>query len=273
MAVEEIPTGACQPWTTVADLAPKVDPDTEDKQAEAEEAVKVATDVLYALSGRQFPGLCTETLHPCADYRHRYRTTDPALGYPYSMTFYGHPIAPARMFTGCSHRRTSQCGCTPLHALDLGLRPLLDATVTIDGAAFADWRIDDEREIVRLDGAPWPTCQDLAAADGLIIEATYGIAPPPAGVRAAKVLATEIYLSRTDPDACRLPKRTQSISRQGISMTMLDPMEFLDGGRTGLYDVDLFLAAHNPHRATRRPAVLSPDQPRRVRRIGTGGPG
>lgn len=51
-------------------------------------------------------------------------------------------------------------------------------------------------------------------------------------------------------------------------MTVLDGQEFLDHGRTGIYEVDLFLKAANPSGALNKTRVLSPDLPR-VRRFST----
>jgi hypothetical protein len=56
----------------------------------------------------------------------------------------------------------------------------------------------------------------------------------------------------------------QSITRQGISMAILDPFDFLDNGRTGVYQFDLWLATVNPTGLPRRSRVFSPDIARPV---------
>ena len=61
---------------------------------------------------------------------------------------------------------------------------------------------------------------------------------------------------------CSLPERVTSVSRQGMSWTLLDPQDFLESGRTGIYEIDLMLASLNPARALARPRVFSPDLPR-----------
>jgi hypothetical protein len=63
-------------------------------------------------------------------------------------------------------------------------------------------------------------------------------------------------------DSCALPQRVTSVSRQGVSYTILDNQEFIAELRTGLYAVDLFLKVANPDNARRRSKVFSPDQPR-----------
>ena len=47
-----------------------------------------------------------------------------------------------------------------------------------------------------------------------------------------------------------------------MSWTLLDPQDFLDKGRTGIYQVDLFLRTVNPDGARLRARVFSPDIPR-----------
>lgn len=42
-------------------------------------------------------------------------------------------------------------------------------------------------------------------------------------------------------------------------MTLLDPQEFLDNGRIGLYQSDLFISAVNPKRLQGRARSTSPD--------------
>jgi hypothetical protein len=63
-------------------------------------------------------------------------------------------------------------------------------------------------------------------------------------------------------DDCALPQRITSVSRQGISYTILDNQEFIDELRTGLYAVDLFLKTTNPDNARRKAKVFTPDVPR-----------
>jgi hypothetical protein len=58
---------------------------------------------------------------------------------------------------------------------------------------------------------------------------------------------------------CRLPERVTSVTRQGVSWTLLDPQDFLDDGRTGLYQVDLMLSSFNRGKARARARVFSPE--------------
>lgn len=241
----ELATGVCEPWATEADLCSPCDDYALDAPLLAD-AIDAASNILYRLSGGRFPGVCADEVRP-----------------------YGQ--------CGCGCRGR----CSGLHEVNLGAFPVVAVSeVKIDGDILPSnhYRIDDNRYLVRLpvdDRNPgWPCCQRLDLADTELdtfsVSFTWGIAPPIEGVQAAAKLACELVKS-CQPELlgkCQLPKRVQSISRQGISMTLLDPFDFLEKGKTGIYEIDLFLAAY-PGGARTAPGVFSPDMPRGVRRVGT----
>lgn len=84
------------------------------------------------------------------------------------------------------------------------------------------------------------------AADDTLLQVEYLTKPNlRAGAdRVVRKLATEFYKS-LQGGACALPERVTTISRQGLSWTVLDPMDFLDRSRTGIGAVDQWLAAVN----------------------------
>lgn len=108
-------------------------------------------------------------------------------------------------------------------------------------------------------GRTWDICQ------GIKVRYRYGQPPPEAGRRAARFLANQLLCAWSGGSDCKLPSRVTSLSRQGVSMTILDTQDFLDQGKTGLYEVDLFLRAANPTKSAKRARVFSPDQPRVAR--------
>jgi len=93
-----------------------------------------------------------------------------------------------------------------------------------------------------------------------IVTYTHGSPPPIEGRRYAALYAAQLALAAT-PGAkdCKLPTRVQTVTRQNVTLAMLDPFEFLDKGRTGLVDVDTWIAAVNPYALKSRPKVWSPD--------------
>jgi hypothetical protein len=100
------------------------------------------------------------------------------------------------------------------------------------------------------------------------IEVTYqyGHMPPMAGRMAARTLAQQFALLWEGSEDCELPSRVSSVTRQGVSYTILDQQDFIAELRTGVYAVDLFLKTVNPDKARRKSKVFSPDIPRGTRR-------
>jgi hypothetical protein len=145
-------------------------------------------------------------------------------------------------------------------------------------AADGIFRIDDHQYLVRLDGQGWPCCQDMTADPTLgepntfQVSYDYGKLPPIGGVRAAASLACQLALAcdptAVDNGACRLPKRITSITRQGVTLAVLDPLTLFAEGRTGIPEVDLWLESLRYGDAHRRASVLIPGRWQTARRAG-----
>lgn len=80
-------------------------------------------------------------------------------------------------------------------------------------------------------------------ADGSVVRVHYKTSNnlPPGADLAALRLAEE-YLLAYQGKECGLPERVTSVSRQGASWTILDPLDFLQDGLTGIGSVDQWLA-------------------------------
>lgn len=119
----------------------------------------------------------------------------------------------------------------------------------------------------------WPECNDLTKNDDQpgtwSVTVTYGRPVPELVLLAAAQFACELIKGCMGKD-CKLPQRVSSISRQGVSVSFLDPMSFLSEGLTGLYLVDLAARTYNPNRLQRRPVVYSPDVANKWRVTDTG---
>lgn len=238
-------------------------------------AVEIAAEILYGLSGRQF-GLCTTTLRPCRD-----ECSDgfPLLGtgYPAGMEP-GYPtplLVGGRWYnTGCGSC-SGTCTCGTLSEVTLP-GPVYSVTqVKVDGVvltAGTDYRLDDYRRLVRINDL-WPLCNDLNKADTEVgtwsVTIVQGQPLPALGRAALGVLAAEFAKLLVCDDSCALPKPVQSISRQGVNITFLDPNELFADGRTGLYVVDLFIQTYNPNKLRRPSRAYDIDRPY-PRRTGTG---
>lgn len=260
-------TGPCEPWTPTFTCALPVG-----APAVSGLAVAAATEVLYALSGRQF-GLCTETLRPCR--RDCYGSV-----WPYQdLAVYGATYPRPVLFAGdwynlvCSACGTS-CSCSVVsEALLPG--PVHDVVqVKVDGVVLTpgtDYRLDSSRILVRL-GAEWPLCNDLNRMDDQpgtwSVTFRSGLDVPPLGAAAVGILAVEFMKLFLCDATCTLPKPVQSLSRQGVNITFLDPNEVFANGRLGLYLPDLFIQTYNPDGHRQPPMVFDIDNPDRWRRLG-----
>jgi hypothetical protein len=220
-------SGICVPWITAADLTCDLpDPDTEGIVALS---VAAAVEVLFALSGSQFPGSCQDTVRPTS----------------------------CGCFCGCGGRyRSAYPGrwSNVTDAIELGFDPIKSiGAITIDGVVLNPnaYRLEEEQWLVRQDGNLWPCSQrrDLATTEHgtWSVVVNHGEDPPSMGIIAAKAFACELIKTQVPSvGKCELPKRTQTIARTGLSVVVRDPFEFLNERRTGVYEIDVFLETYNP---------------------------
>lgn len=266
----QVNVDTCTLWAEQADMPSPCD-DYQTDQNLADDMLQAASNILYRLTARRWPGVCADTVRPCV------RRIYEEWGADQRRRIEGR--WPWRLWPACGCQTGRRCGHTTLDEITLGGEPVISVTeVRIDGSVLSSdaYRIDDNRWLVRIDGQDWPTSQDLAADpatddDTFQVEFTYGADPPVDGKHAAAVLACELYKAAQPEDLgeCRLPRRLQSLTRQGVDMVVSDTMEFVGEGRTGLPEVDFFIQSANPHQLRRNATVLTPDIGRRVRRADT----
>lgn len=206
----------------------------------AEDAVRFASEVLFSLSGEKFTGVSTTTENYTAD---NFAALQPA------------PV----VINGSIRNAPLQQGARNLRLRHKPIRSVI--SIEVDGVVMDPntYDIRNNAYLVKRDATPWI----LDAITGLTITYTHGTKVPAAGKAAAIRLANEFVLLKDGSDDCTLPSRiTTSISRQGETISVLDPLSFLSDGKTGVYEVDLFLAAVNPTKAKKRSRVFSVDRPR-----------
>lgn len=234
----------CSPWITEDDLADCHLCNVGGLAVgQAEQIITTATQILYLLSGQQFPGQCTDTVRPC--------NCSDCSGLPVPVHF---PSGWRNVCGGCG----GYCGASGA-AILLPNRPVISVQlVTIDGEPFADWRLDSPGWLVRTDGGSWPTCQDITSdsteAGTWEISYTYGKVPPEALRFAATILSSELVKACLGDAGCRIPAGAVTVQRQGISYDFN-----IAEGKTGLYEVDLVVETFNPAGVKRRARVYTPD--------------
>jgi hypothetical protein len=243
-------------------------------------AVTMATEVLWQAAGQRF-GLCTVTLRPCRD--------DCASGWTgfndwwpgVGSTVNGSGGGPRPWWYNGTWYNVCSAGCDSCSCTMLGTALLPAPTreviqVMLDGSVMdpSGYRVDENRKLVRIDGAMWPLCQDLTRDDTQpgtwSVTITVGEDVPLLAQRALGQLAM-VFVKECLGEDCLLPWDVTSISRQGVNLTFGNTGDMRDIlGQLGLRFVDLFIATYNPNRLQGRGKVYDVDRnPRPWRRVDT----
>jgi hypothetical protein len=229
--------------------------------------VAVASEILYHLTAQRF-GLCEVTLRPCR------RSCYGMGGFPWSEWWefgrYPNPFwfRGSWFNLGCAGGCADSCSCPAIDEAVLP-GPVYDVTeVKLDGVVLVkgtDYRIDDYRKLVRLGGNVWPVCQDLNLEDTeentWSATVQFGTPVPELGKLAVGELAVEVMKYVLCDDTCALPQGVVDISRQGISMTVLNVAELFKTGFINLRMCDMFIKIANPEGLTARAHVYDLDNP------------
>lgn len=219
-----------QPWISTSDVVDKNSP-------AAAWAVDAATWILYKLTGEKYSGLVQTT--------EVYSSSLPvANNFPKSAQVVGGEITHLPAVAGSRRLRLKH---SPVREIEL---------VMVNGRRLdpSKYQLRNNMYLVRTDGQNWSPSGELE------VSYTYGTMPPAMGIAAAIRLANEFIWNDEDSENCTLPERiSSSVTRQGVSYTVLDPQDFLDKGRTGITIVDMFINTANPSGAKKRPRIFTPD--------------
>lgn len=272
-----IPTAPCDPWPV--DLSCENIPEGA-SQAVIDRWVLVATNYVWAATGRRYGPSCPVRVRPC-----RKKCLDGyinLLRWPGGVAKSTGGWIPYIGLDG-EFRNASICGCVQeCHCgpelCEIELRgPVYDiVSVTVDGVAVPanTYGVHDGRFLTRLNPVPvpdgteancWPSCQDmtLPATQTGTFEVTYrtGVAVPPLGVAAVGALAAHFIRGCNGACGCGTATRNnlQRLSRQGVDLEFADPQQLFDDGRTGIELVDLAIRQLNPQGLAAPLRVLSPD--------------
>lgn len=257
--------GPCAPWSPIwcEDLPLST-------AAISGDAIQVATEVLWAKSGRQFDE-CTLTLRPCRKdcyeglwpFSNTWNMYGTQWPYPYNYNGQWFNLGCG----GCP----GDCSCTVLHKVELPMPVTSVVEVKVDGTPLASgsYSVYDHRTLLRTDGVAWPLCNDLNKADTETdtwsVTVTVGTEVPSLGRLAVGELAREIALGCVGDGRCTLPNAVQQVVRQGVTMNFIDPNVAFADGKLGLYYCDLFISTFNPGGIPARAKVIDVSGPRHRR--------
>jgi hypothetical protein len=220
------------------------------------EAAQTASNLLWAMSGRKYMGETVVTeRYTCTLRNNRMGASTNTI----SPVLFGGDVFNIPSGDFDEYSELAADGMSPDSRIRLRGRPVT-RIITIRNRTGtildpSSYYLVDHSTIHIKSGTPWTPCN---------IEVTYayGMPVPIAGKMAARKLAIEFARLWAGDEDCELPQRVTSVSRQGVSYTILDNQEFIDELRTGLYEIDLFLKVVNPDNARRKSKVFSPDRPR-----------
>lgn len=246
-------------WTDVEELGVYADSDY------AYEAIKTASYLLWAMSGRKFSGTTTVTERYVSAYDPFLRSGGSRFNYSPVLIDGQVENVPHGGSGRYSHRDFQGDGTSSYSRVRLRGRKVVEVhTLRDQNGGIIDpstYFLSDHSTIFGTPNAKW-------TAANVEVTYTYGSPPPTAGRAAARILATELVKLYENDDTCALPQRVTTVSRQGVTYTVLDNQSFVDELKTGIYAVDLFLKTANPDKARARSRVFSPDTPRARRIIG-----
>jgi hypothetical protein len=228
---------------------------------------EMATTYLWEWTLRQF-GECPVVLRPCREDSNcvEFSTFWGRGPYPWGSAGGSWPVLVSGKWYNLRGCACSQgCSCAIPNSLALPGPVLAVIEVMIDGVVVAPgaYRLDGNL-LIRTDGLSWPACQDLAAPvtapNTWQISYTRGAVVPSGGQIAAGVLACELAKALCRDASCALPQRVQTITRQGVTIAMIDSGVGLEKGQTGIWLIDSWVASiTQPVQPSR---VYSPDVPR-----------
>lgn len=191
----------------------------EGKETVARVAIDTATEILWALTGRQF-GICPVAHDVMVE---ECLTCEPTL---WRGEWFNVDVS-ARQ-------------CMQIHLA--GPVYQVDKVLTSTGEEL-DYRHVGDTVVVRA-GRP------------STIVYQRGIPVPKAAAYMVGRLAAERFLQCVDPKRCSLPRYATSVQRQGVSVQMASPADVIDRGVTGLVDVDTWIKAVNPNAMAEDSEVL-----------------
>ncbi|MGY5034361.1 hypothetical protein ACWC9U_26590 [Streptomyces sp. 900116325] len=233
---------------------------------EIERWTRVASEILWRLSGMRWGPSCPVTIRPCGKSCVEQYAPFWTAGVPQSggrIPYMDDGGVWRNAVCGCR----TDCSCTELCQLKLD-GPVFDVlSVVVDGVTLPPeaYRVDVPNILVRLDGECWDACQQLdeAPTEPGTAAVTYrpGLPLTEAAIAAVSELVCH-YLAGCGGGSCgcnATVRNATRISRQGIEIERPDPTIMYESGLTGLPIADAWLMAVNPYRLKSQSRAYSPD--------------
>lgn len=280
-----IATGLCAPWIDAEDASSCGEAAGLD-DVQVGQVAMFASEVLYVMSNRQWPGVCPRTVRPAPIGRNWRFVCVPAERAWWAAQYGGsnswspwlpNDIAYIETSWPFRYRDTLRLPgpvSSITHVLtDNVVMPvgnyILDGRNTIRRLDGKYWPIDQDLTRAATTAAPAPSTDDPAPAPAWEIKYEWGATPPTSGVIACTSFFCEIALAFAGDSSCALPwaGAVATVARQGVTVNYSALHDQFVNGYVGLADVDLWLnmARGGPWRP-RKPRVARADARRRAGR-------
>lgn len=155
-----------------------------------------------------------------------------------------------------------RCGSCPGTCMCGGGSVILDGPVVPESVRVSIDGVQLPQDAYRLKGSALYRVGGCWPLTGMEVTYTRGLEVPEGGKVAAGLLTCELLKALNGDPTCGLPQRVQSITRQGVTVAVLDAFEGLERGHTGIWAIDSWIESVNSP-ARRRGTVYSVDLPRR----------
>lgn len=183
------------------------------------------------------------------DSKHLDTTIKTAIGLLWALTGrqYGVKTIKSRP---CKPSRCTPCDrCDRGNAISLHKPAIKLVSVLVDGKSVElDGFALENNHLYRRGGLEFPK-QDLSKPLGepgtWCIEYMIGKLPPPGAGLMVALLTNEI-LNGVETGKCKLPGNWTAVNRQGVSITRAGIQESEKRQKTGIAEVDIWVATHNP---------------------------
>lgn len=233
-------------------LPEETDPGYDQAVLEQRAAADLAVAVMWALSGRQY-GLYEHVVRPCRSDASLWPGYAPGGVTSYLLSWEGDRWI--NWSCGC----IGACKISGPRAVHLPGPVQSIVEVKIAGVVVPPTGYLLEKNVLYRVGTPWPI-QDLGRPLGEArtwsVKYLRGIPVPESFAALTGLLAKEFLAALDNEGRCRLPRTVTVASRRGITYRAYDPQVIYANGKTGLPEIDLLLAAINPHALMAAPTVI-----------------
>lgn len=245
------PTTLCEQWTTADEMGECGQCNVDDYTADQiERAINYASMLLFRLTGRRWPGVCTDTVNPSLFVN----------CYPNGRVWLDGWTPPYVPYHTREGWQNAYCGNCFAHLDCIQLPgPIVEITeVIVEGAVLdpSAYQVKGWAQLCRTDGYRWPVGTN-PADDTFVITWTRGREIPDEARDMASLVACARLPLIACADDCNGPVGgVEQIAADGVTVNLADRQPTAETpGLTGIYIVDEWIRSVNPYGRQRRATV------------------